>query len=474
MAKSKRILVIDDNKDFTASLMNTLEEYTVFSAASGLDGLEKAKELRPHLVLLDLKMPRIGGMEVLQGLKRIGDMPVIMMTAYGNVESAVRAMKLGAEDFLMKPIDSGKLRREIDKFFSLRAKPWRDLAIRQLIVGHSAPMRKVWEMVDKFAPTDVTILLEGENGTGKDLFARAIHEMSKRNDGPFVPLDCGSFPETLIESEFFGYEKGAFTGAHEKKIGLFESANRGTLLLDEISNLPQNAQAKLLRVLQDRCIYRLGSKGSKPIDIDFRLIAATNADLAEMTKTKAFRQDLYYRVTAVIIRIPSLRERLEDIRPLAEHFLKIYNKKFNRTISGISSDCVQILKSYYWPGNVRELENAIKYSILFAEEVIDSSHLPEYLRSDSSVLMHQAKGQLPLFSVNGKEMSMEIKFGFDIENGIRLKEVSAKAAEAAERNVIREVMHKKKFTQVQLAEFLCVDPKTLRTKLKRFKLSPEG
>ena len=471
MDKSKRILIIDDNKDLTGSLSHSLEDYVVFSAATGLEGLEKAEKLKPHLILLDLKMPGIGGMEVLQALKKIGNIPVIMMTAYGKVDLAVRAMKLGAEDFLMKPIENEKLKREINKFFSLRAKPWRDLTTRQQIVGDSAQMKKVWEMLDKFAPSDATILLEGESGTGKELFARAIHDMSKRNEGSFVALDCGSFPDTLIESEFFGYEKGAFTGADEKKMGLFESANGGTLFLDEISNLSLNTQAKLLRVLQDHRIYHLGSKGSRPIDIDFRLIAASNADLKEMIKTKAFREDLYFRISAVTIKLPPLRERLGDIRALADHFLKMCSRKLNTKISGISSDCIQILKKYYWPGNVRELESVIKYSCLFAEGMIAPSHLPEYLRSDISMLMDYAQRQLPLFSAGEKEISMEIKFGFDIEKGIRLKDLSAEAAEAAEGNIIREVMNKRKFTQAQLAEFLAVDPKTLRAKLRRLKIS---
>lgn len=474
MDKSKRILIIDDNQDFTRSLSNTLEDYKVFSAASGVEGLEKAEKLKPHLVLLDLKMPGIGGMEVLQALKKIGDIPVVMMTAYGKVDLAVRAMKLGAEDFLMKPIDNEKLKREINKFFSLRAKPWRDLTARQQIVGDSGQMRKVWEMVNKFAPSDVTILLEGESGTGKELFARTIHEVSKRNEGPFVALDCGSFPDTLVESEFFGYEKGAFTGAGENKMGLFESANGGTLLLDEISNLSLNAQAKLLRVLQDRHIYHLGSKGSRPIDIDFRLIAATNANLQEMIKTKRFREDLYFRISTVTIGIPPLRERVGDIRGLVNHFLKLYNKKFGATVSGISQECIAILKNYHWPGNVRELQNVIKYSTLFAEDVIYPSHLPEYLRSDISMLTDYAKAQLPIFPAEGNEISMEIKFGFDMEKGIHLKELTAKAAEAAERKIIDEVMKKKKFTPAQLAEFLGVDPKTLRAKLKKLEISAES
>jgi DNA-binding NtrC family response regulator len=471
--KCKRILIIDDSKDFTRSLSNTLEDYKVFCAATGLEGLEKAKELRPHLVLLDLKMPGIGGMEVLQGLKTLEDIPVIMMTAYGQVDVAVRAIKLGAEDFLSKPIDIEKLKEIINKFFSRHAKPLRDPTIRQQIVGDSALMRNVWEMVNKFAPSDITILLEGESGTGKDLLARSIHEMSKRNEDPFVSLDCGSFPDTLVESEFFGYEKGAFTGANENKIGLFESANGGTLFLDEISNLPLDTQAKLLRVLQNGRINHLGSKGSRPIDIDFRLITATNTDLKEMIKMKRFREDLYYRLNTVSIKLPSLKERSGDIRAIADYFLKMYNKKFNRRISGISSDCVHILKNYYWPGNVRELENVIKYSILFAEEIITPSHLPEYLRSYFSVQVDHAKGQLPLFSANGKEMSMEIKFGFNIENGVHLKELGAEAAEVAELNIIREVISKKKFNQSQLAEFLGIDPKTLRVKLKRLNILSE-
>jgi DNA-binding NtrC family response regulator len=486
MDKPKRILLIDDNIDLTTSVSKTLDGYAVFCAASGLEGLEKAEHLRPDLVLLDLIMPGIGGMEVLRALKKLGNLPVIIMTAHGRVDTAVRAMKLGAEDFLAKPIDTERLKKELDRFFSVRGKTSRRLEARQHIVGDSAIMNRVWQLVDKFAPPDIPILLEGESGTGKELFSRAIHEMSKRSEGPLVPLDCGSFPETLAESEFFGFEKGAFTGAEGKKAGLFESAHNGTLFLDEVSNLPLGVQAKLLRVLQDRRVYHLGSNGSRPIDVDFRLIAATNADLREMIKTGAFRADLYFRMSTVTIRIPPLRERVDDIRVLANHFIKMHSKKFGSAVVGLSPECAAILKEYRWPGNIRELENVIKYSILFAEDVISPSHLPKYLSSGISNPTDSAKEQFHLFSSDGlgldsssgspcapegKEMSMSIKFGLDMGNGIHLKELSARAAEEAERNIIREVMSKKKFSRAQLAEFLCIDPKTLRTKLKRLQIS---
>src|SRR3989304_60218 len=267
-----------------------------------------------------------------------------------------------------------------EKFFSLQETSLKGHETRKSIIGDSEKIRQVWNMVETFAPSDVSILLGGETGTGKELFARAIHEMSNQRNGPFCPVDCSSLPETLLESEIFGYERGTFTGATERKPGRFELVKGGTLFLDEISNFSSNIQTRLLRVIQERKFYPLGSKNLKPIDFDGRIVAATNQNLKDAIQKGTFREDLFYRLSGVTIELPPLRERENDIKLLVQHFIMIYSERFNKNIYGISPDALAILESYCWPGNVRELENVIKYSALSAVGIIMPWHLPEYLR----------------------------------------------------------------------------------------------
>lgn len=472
----KQILVIDDDYGITTSISRLLEDkYSVFSATSGYEGLWRAKELLPDLVLLDLKLPDIWGMEVLERLKELdSDIPVIVMTAYGRVEEAVQAIKLGAADFITKPFDNDKLRENIEKFFSLRTICLKKLEVRKSIIGESRAIQGVWNAIEKFAPSDVIILLEGETGTGKELYTRAIHEMSKQRNGPFCPVDCASLPETLLESEIFGYERGTFTGATERKPGRFELAKGGVLFLDEVSNFSLNIQTKLLRVIQERRFYPLGSKNLKPIELDCRIVAATNQSLGDAIRKGIFREDLFYRLSTVTIQLPPLREREGDIEILVQHFIRSYNEKFNKNISGVSPDALAILKGYYWPGNVRELENVIKYSVLSAVEIIMPWHLPEYLRDAVSRPLITSADERPLPATAQQieriddEIHIKVDFRFNLEESRNLKILAAEAQKEIERKIVSEVMKRMSLNKSQLARFLGINPETLRVKLKRF------
>lgn len=466
-ADRKQILAIDDEDGIIRSISCLLEDkYTVFSATSGYEGLQRTKELLPDLVLLDLKLPDIWGMEVLEKLKELDNhIPVIVMTAYGRVEEAVQAIKLGAADFIMKPFDNERFKKNIEQFFSLQIIRSKELEIQKSIIGNSQEIRKVWNTVEKFAPSDVTILIEGETGTGKELFARAIHEMSKQRNGPFYPVDCSSLPETLLESEIFGYEKGSFTGATERKPGRFELAKGGTLLLDEVSTFSPNAQIKLLRVLQERKFYPLGSKSLKPIDLDCRIVAATNQNLRDAVRKGVFREDLFYRLSTVTIQLPPLREREKDIGLLVQYFIRVYNEKFSKNISGLSPDTLAILEDYYWSGNVRELENVMKYSVLSAVDIIMPWHLPEYLRDTVTRPLAMFADEKPRTDT---ESDITVELRFNLGESMGLKALSAKAQEEVERKIIFAVMKRRNLNKSQLARFLGVDLKTMRAKLKRF------
>ena len=473
-AGRKQILIIDDDDGITMSISRLLEDkYTVFSANSGYEGLRRVKELPPSLVLLDLRLPDIWGMEVLEKLKELGShVPVIVMTAYGGIEEAVQAIKLGAADFITKPFDNDKLRENIEKFFSLRTICLKELEVRKSIIGESRAIQGVWNAIEKFASPDVTILLEGETGTGKELFARAIHEMSKQRNGPFCPVDCASLPETLLESEIFGYERGAFTGATERRLGKFELAKGGTLFLDEVSNFSPNTQTKLLRVIQERKFYPLGSKNLRPINLDCRIVAATNQNLRDAIRKGIFREDLFYRLSTVTIQLPPLREREVDINFLVQHFILIYNERFNKNISGVCLDALAMLGSHHWPGNVRELENVIKYSALSAVDIIMPWHLPEYLRDTVSYPLTTSADDKPLpvpslqTGKTDSEISITVELRFNLGERVDLKILSAKTQREIARKIIFEVMKRMNLNKTQLAQFLGLDFKTLQAKLK--------
>jgi len=342
-------------------------------ASSQQEAIEKLSQDVYDAVIADLRMEnKDSGIEVLKAAQRLTPPPaVIILTAYGSVESAVEAMKLGAADYVQKPFAPDELLVKLDRALEWRRKDAELVRLRSAqdklygfenIVAKSKGMLEVLDLVRRVAPSDATVLIEGETGTGKELIARAVHQHSPRHNAPFLPINCGALPETILESELFGHVKGAFTDAKANKKGLFEEADTGTIFLDEISETSPSTQVKLLRVLQDGEVRRVGS--NTPITVDVRVIAATNRPIRQYVADGKFREDLYYRLQVIPIRIPPLRERREDILPLAEHFLRIYNAKNNRDIKGISREAQKILLAHNWPGNVRELENAMERAVI--------------------------------------------------------------------------------------------------------------
>lgn len=377
MKESARILVVDDEPMVCLSLVNWLKEENYFAHAvhDGPSAIQCVREENWDIILLDLKMPGMDGLQVLQQVKEIAPQTVvIMMTAYASISSSVQAMKEGAYDYIIKPLDVHELTLILKKIVERQELITENILLRkhlterykyENIIGKSNAIQAVFEMIRTVADTTATVLITGETGTGKELVARAIHANSPRRYSPFIAVSCAALPETLLESELFGYEKGAFTGAERTKKGRFELAHGGTLFLDEIGDISMKTQVKLLRVLQERCFRRLG--GTESIDVDFRLISATNRDLSQAVKEGVFRSDLYYRLNVVNIHLPPLRERKEDIPLLAAHFLEKFNVEFNKKITRFEKRALDLMLEYYWPGNVRELENVVERAVVIGQ-----------------------------------------------------------------------------------------------------------
>jgi len=389
--RARRILVIDDDPKMCESLSQVLgrEGYEVQQAYRGEEGLERIRERNFDLVLTDLSMPGMDGLGLLKSVKTIApDTGVIIITGYGTIDSAVRAMKHGATDYITKPIRAPQLRLVVSKALATHDLMVENKYLRSRlqekyspsrVVGQSAAMRKILGMVEQVAPSKATVLLTGETGTGKEMIAETIHYLSPRANKPFVKVNCAALPETLLESELFGHEKGAFTGAHREREGRFEYADRGTLFLDEIGEMSPSAQLRLLRVLQEGEFERVGS--TRPIRVDVRVIAATNSDLASRVRQRAFREDLYYRIKVIHIELPPLRQRREDIPILVQHFIEKYNKVNQRAVQGIGQQVLDRMLAYDWPGNVRELENVIERAVIMTEgRMIRMVDLPEEIR----------------------------------------------------------------------------------------------
>jgi len=368
------ILVVDDEFSVRDSLCNwfKIEGYRVDTAGNGMEALKKLQEDVWDIVLVDIKMPGMDGMELQRQIKKIDNtMIVIIITAYATVDTAVEAMKEGAYDYLSKPIDPDKLsilvrnavnqRRLVAENLQLREKVV-ELSLQDEIVGESPQVKKILEMIDTVAQTDATVMIRGESGTGKELVAQAIHGKSNRRYFPIISINCGAFPEGLLESELFGHEKGAFTGAQHKRKGKLEMANGGTLFFDEIGNITMKMQMDLLRVIETKQFTPLGS--NKVVNVDFRVIAATNSDLEKKVTEKDFREDLYYRLNVFSIQIPPLRERTGDIPPIARYFLEKYARSMNKNVTDISPEAMKILIQYDWPGNIRELRNTIERALV--------------------------------------------------------------------------------------------------------------
>ncbi|MDQ1316771.1 MAG: Sigma-54-dependent Fis family transcriptional regulator [Candidatus Poribacteria bacterium] len=392
------ILIVDDEETQRIMLKKILvrEGYDVETASNGRDALEKFKETSADVVVTDIKMPDMNGLELFREIKRLNtDTLVILITAYGTIESAVQVMAEGASYYLTKPIDPNHLKVLIKKALESKNLLEENRQLREevmsiygfgQIVGHSNKMQEIYSALKKVAESDATVLLLGETGTGKELAAHAIHYNSTRRDHSFVKVSCATLPETLLESALFGHERGAYTGADSRQIGMFEKADKGTIFLDEIGDINQNVQIKLLRFLQEKEFERVGS--TQPIRVDARVIAATNADLEKSVQELKIRKDLYYRLNVVQICMPPLRERSEDILLLTEHFLEKHKDKVGGKVKKISPEVLSIFERHDWPGNVRELENCIERAIVMGkDELIQPSDLPAYLYSINSTVV---------------------------------------------------------------------------------------
>jgi DNA-binding NtrC family response regulator len=460
MTIGTRILLAEDDKAVRASLATFLAKqgYQVFEAVTGIEAIEKIQCDHYDLVITDLKMPGADGIEILRQIQDKTPQTLgILITGFGTIQTAVQAMKLGAFDYLLKPLDLEELQMVIHKALEFQRLHRENIQYRkeiksqyafENIIGQSVQMLEIFELVRNVADSDSTILIYGESGTGKELVAKAIHYQSPRGEKPFVPINCAAIPSELLESELFGYEKGAFTGAHRTKIGRFEYANAGTLFLDEIGEMSPHLQAKLLRVLQDKTIERLG--GVRPIPVDVRIVAATNQDLEKAMEEGKFREDLYYRLSVIPIHIPPLRERKEDIPLLVDHFLAKFNREKKREVEGISPEAMELLMQYPWPGNVRELENLIERLVVLKRRgIIRPEDLPDKFRG-VSVKQYIDRFVLP-------------EDGIDFTN----------AVQQFERELILQALRKTKGVKKEAAKLLHMKRTTLIQKMKRKRISPQ-
>jgi two-component system, NtrC family, response regulator AtoC len=457
---TRRVLVADDELNMRRVLEAMLrrEGYDVVTAANGVEALG-GMSADIHTVITDLKMPGLDGMGLLKRLAiDYPDVPVVMITAHGSVENAVEAVKLGAFDYLEKPFEQEQIRQVVAKAISTYALSRKDARPEEpsergrfRLVGQSPAIRQIYAVVEKVANTPSTVLISGESGTGKELIARALHENSNRHAGPFIKINCAAIPKTLMESELFGYDKGAFTGAVGAKPGRFELAHGGTLFLDEIGEIPVEMQVKLLRVLQESEFERVG--GIKTIKVDVRLVTATNRDLLEEIGAGNFREDLFYRLNVVPIQIPPLRERREDIPLLADHFIAKFNERLKKQIVAISPEAVEQLVAYNWPGNIRELENLMERTILFCEgpEIHVSDLPPEIVGAT-----------VPPSGAVGDEASRPAAGS--------LKEAVRAETERVERELIQRALDATGGNVTQAARKLKISRKSLQTKMKELGL----
>ena len=454
-----KILVVDDEAEIRSLLAAVLQNkgYEVVTAEDGAAALQAVSRERPAVILMDLSMPRMNGMDALPEIKRIdAEVPVIICTAHADLATAVRAMKLGAYDYLTKPFDVELLILTLERAVERhrlhsrieelkRQGQGSSLAER---MGGSPAIAQVIQQVTQVAESNFTVLVQGETGTGKELVARAIHQQSPRRPAPFVAVDCGAIPETLVESELFGHERGAFTGAQARREGHFQLAKGGTLFLDEIGNVPLATQAKLLRALEQREVNPLGA--TRAVAVDARIIAATNSELEESVKAGRFRADLYYRLSEFTIALPPLRSRREDIMHLSQRFLDEVSMELRRPVRRIADEAMQVLLHHDWPGNVRELRNVVRKAALLATDVVTPEHIPAL--SASAPAPSRAAAE-PL----GEDLS--------------LREVAELAAGQAEREVIRHALESTKGNKSQAARLLRTDYTTLHAKMKRYGIS---
>ncbi len=445
--KCYKVLIVDDDLEMCALLSDVLkkEGHSAVTTGNSLEASKMIKREEFDLIISDLKMKGLEGLDLLEEAKKMLPLtPVIIITAFGTIESAIKAMKMGAFDYITKPFQMDELiltlRKALENRFLKKevVRLKREVESRyqfHLLIGKSPSMQKVYDLIERISDTSANILISGKSGTGKELVAKAIHYNGSRKDGPFIAVNCAAIPETLLESELFGYKKGAFTDAKKDKRGVFFEANEGTLFLDEITEMPFTLQAKLLRVIEEREVRPLGDTNSYPIDV--RIISSTNRDIKSLIQNGQFREDLYYRLKVIDIELPSLRERKEDIPILIKHFTDKFNKELKKEISGVSEDALRILLNYSWPGNVRELENVIQRAITLSQhEVILPEDLPSSLFEES------------------------------VENPIEKALRAEYTLDQLEKEYLRRVLIKVGGNKSKASEILGLDRKTLRRKLE--------
>ncbi len=459
-----KVLIVDDDREIVEALAELMRRQglTPVLAKDGDSALECIRREHPDVLLVDFQMPGKNGLEVMQTAKALDeDLPVVLLTGFAEVRGAVEAIRAGAHDYLAKPFEHHEVMRVV-----LRALTERNLR-RQLrtlssqvcqqgplreILGPSEAATKLIGAIQQVAKSDFSVVVLGETGSGKEVVSRAIHQASLRSRQPFVPVDCGAIPEALLESELFGHERGAFTGADQQKPGMFETASGGTLFLDEVSNLPLPSQVKLLRVLQEKTLYRLG--GTKPIRVDARVVAASNDDLQTLVDKGSFRRDLYFRLNEFAIHVPPLRQRREDIPYLAKHFIDITNIELSKQVKGIARCALEAMLAYHWPGNVRQLRSVIRRGVLMAEDTVTAEHLA----------LHQPTPMQPPFALAEET---------DQESG-SLREIVRRHTVSIERGIIARTLRQMGGNKTKTARLLQIDFKTLHSKLKEYGIESNG
>ena len=454
MSQAERVLIVEDEDATRAGLAELVRTwgFVTEAAANGEEALKLVTTFRPSIVVTDMVMPKMDGLELLRSLKDEADqLKVILLTAQGSVETAVDALKHGAADYLTKPVDTQKLKLLLSSIAELNAQKRENEALRRQlkekgsfgrIVGNSLKMRKIYQVIEQAAPTPASVLIIGESGTGKELVAQTIHQLSPRTEAPFVAINCAAIPETLLESEIFGHERGAFTGAVDRRAGCFELADRGTLFLDEIAEMVPVTQVKLLRVLQERRFRRLGGRVEQ--DVDVRVIAATNLNPVDAIREGKLRDDLYYRLNVFTIELPPLRERKDDLPLIIQSLLDEFNQRDRRNVQAVTPDAMRMLELYDWPGNVRELRNVIERATILAKgEFIEPTHLPRFGTSPRHV-------EPPTSS-----SAVTIAPGMTVDE--------------AERKLIIATLEASGNNKTRAAEMLGISLKTLHNKLNRMK-----
>jgi nitrogen regulation protein NR(I) len=469
-----RLLVIDDEPNVLYSLEKSLrsDALEVLTASTAREGIALAQRQRPDAVLLDVRLSDMFGLDAFDRLREIDPrLPIVVITAYATTETAIEAMKRGAFEYLLKPVDFHRLREVVDKALELSRLRHVPAVFEQQeaakdgpvdrIIGRSPAMQEVYKAIGRVALLDVTVLIIGESGTGKELVARSLYQHSHRKDKPFLAINCAALPESLLESELFGHERGAFTGAERRRIGKFEQAHQGTLFLDEIGDMSLSTQAKMLRLLQEQRFERLG--GNETIQTDVRVISATNQNLEEAVSAGRFRQDLLYRLNEFTIHLPPLRERRDDLPLLVDHFLKIFNRDLNRQVRSVAPEAMHLLKAYPWPGNVRELQSTIRYALVHAAgDVLTPECLPESVRDWTAGTGASAVGGTSASPVGAFDLAAHIRRL--LHSGET--DIYRKACEAADRVILEAILRHTRGNQVQASELLGISRTTLRAKMK--------